>query len=397
MVRVFDSDPAHLERVPLWLLVAAAPLGLVSTWGALFTFISCAAMSYVMYLQIQKGASIWLAARDRLMGSAFVVLLFYIYVSMFMHYTERDGADHYTLLTGSVEVGGLLTPHPQVFFATGALLLIGLSGMVVALTLGAAWHLCGTERWKAVAGIMLGGAALMILLQPILYWNFFHLQASWITSGNYGAALIIGWFLRPNFSLLPMGAYGFFGALFGLLLAREASASTIKRVGYSLGAILILASLAVWAIQGEFPDPFSHGIDPKMYLLNMGCFIILATVTVVFYDRCAENDFQRRAGKTVWVRRIGMIALTVYLLESLVSALLYQAFNWALPGAMPFNAPVSIAFLVILQVFWMTVVVLWARVDFKYSFEWLLTFILGRLRGKPSTRLNVRATLYGQE
>jgi hypothetical protein len=111
-------------------------------------------------------------------------------------------------------------------------------------------------------------------------------------------------------------------------------------------------------------------------------------------DFCSEEARAVVARRSVWLRRMGMAALSVYLLESFTATVFGRLYVplWTASGEFPRQPLPIVLFLAGLVGFWVLVVNLWARVEFRYGLEWLLVTVTGRIRGVNSQRLRAGTT-----
>jgi len=99
---------------------------------------------------------------------------------------------------------------------------------------------------------------------------------------------------------------------------------------------------------------------------------------------------------TTALRRISMVALTIFLLEGPVAVSLGRIYMWAIgsPAEFPKNPLYIIPFIVLVLAFWYGVVKVWEKFGFKYGAEWLSIQIVGWVKQKKSMRLDPAYTLY---
>jgi hypothetical protein len=102
------------------------------------------------------------------------------------------------------------------------------------------------------------------------------------------------------------------------------------------------------------------------------------------------------AYRTTFLVRFGLLALTIYMLDGLLSELLVRIFRAFLGQDFVFadNVFVSIIFVALVIFIWYVILRIWEKRDFKYSFEWRIVNFVGRLRGRKSSRLKVDEVLY---
>jgi len=215
---------------------------------------------------------------------------------------------------------------------------------------------------------------------------------------------ILTWFLvilAGDFEpLFPCLSTAFVGAIIGLFLAHPQSSKKFFQIGFfaatgslATGALLIAAGMTFSAF---------HRPALTNHLLQLGgqLFAVLIPLRLVEFrgraQKAANTKFIR------FMRRWAMVALTVYALE------IYDIFpEWTLnlflgkiAGLNFFERiftfdqlPLALA-VAVYSVFWYYILLLlWGKVNYKGSLEWLLIQIQGMVSKQKSQRLNVNLML----
>ncbi len=392
--RVFKGDLGYVDKIPTHVLIMLVPFILIGTWGALFTFVSVTANSYVMRRTVEKGGRLGKAAGERVLSGVFVVLFHYFNMFLFAHFGPQGDRVHRSLITGFLETGEWRLPSAHALYYSGTLLLIGLMGIISAALLYLLWRKDGFHKDRRNLLVLTAIAVILLFSFPFLYQRYEPLIPVMVAHGNYPGAVLLAWLLRPQFSIFPMGAFGIFGVMFGILLAKGTSRDKIRKFGYGSGLSLILIDLVLLAVLGP-PDLTKLVWPITLYLFNLGALILLATFLMMRLDFSSDEERKRRARRTLWIRRFSMVALTVFVLESTIAVLWSHLFEYLWPGLFPFNAAGVIAYLAAVLLTWFLIVWMWEKYGFKYSFEWFLVRIIGRLRGRRSGRMNIDEVIYG--
>lgn len=123
--------------------------------------------------------------------------------------------------------------------------------------------------------------------------------------------------------------------------------------------------------------------------------LAFCTWLILRMEYCSEEQRGRVAARTLWLRRLGMVALTAFCLESFVAVVFAKAYLWALgvESGFPRTLPYIIPFVAVVLIFWNTVFYFWAKVNFKFSLEWWVSGIVCWVRNRPTVRLQTEEVL----
>ncbi len=403
---VFGNDPQTVNTVSPWIFIILAPLAILATWAPIFALISGTANAYMMYSAVRSAVET--EKRQQVLRQLFYrglvvsgLLYFFSLLNMaFMHQSmEFNGAFRHTLLTSTLLAGKIHPFSAQLLFYNDALALIATTGLVSTVVLYALWSKGGFV-WKRRNYWVLTGLALGIFaLSPVLHGWWDQSFYSALDQGHYLKAGILKLFIGPNQSPFPNVSFGLFGVLFGIALAQKAPVARIRRFGYGFAALFLLTGIVLITQQGvKVIELTSHTFPIKLHCINMALMLTVCTILITRFEYASPEKRRRFALWTVPLRRVGMAALTVFLLEGTVSVLISKIYLvfWNTPDSFPRN-PVAIGgFILCLFLFWHLALRLWERYDFKYSFEWLVVHCVARVRGRRSSRLNAEVVLYGE-
>jgi hypothetical protein len=78
--------------------------------------------------------------------------------------------------------------------------------------------------------------------------------------------------------------------------------------------------------------------------------------------------------------RFGVAGLTIFFIESVVSAMFFSALRLFIPS-LALDIPGALAFGLILALFWGVILILWEKVGYKYGIEYFYTRILKKYGG----------------
>ena len=399
---VYGNHAEALEKLPLWLIIVFAPFLLLSTWAPVFVVISGIAQAYVLSgLVFQKDPSKPLSLRNffggALVTSLFLYMLSFMNMALFHHPMDYAGKFRYTFVTGALHNGAWLPLDFHLVFYNDALGIIAINGLLVTVMLYLLWKLNCLQRTRR-AGMILGlTTAFIFLLSPFLHSRLDPLFFTALDERRIGLALFLKFFVGVGFSTFPYAAYGMIGMILGLFLAKHKEAKWLRHTGYDVATAMIVSGVVLTIMTGFEPkDVIHHPYPFNMQLIVLGTILLTCLWLMLRLEYCTEEQRARRAKRTLWLRRFGLLALTIFCCESVFSMLLSIGYRklFGYGDFFPKN-PLLISFFISLNVlFWSVVLKNWEKIDFKYSIEWWISRIAGMVRGRPSVRLQADAILY---
>ncbi|HNZ47718.1 MAG TPA: hypothetical protein PKN92_02625 [Candidatus Hydrogenedentes bacterium] len=399
---IYGNNAQALENVPLWQIILFAPLLLISTWAPIFVVISGMAQAYVLSgLILSKKAANALSLRNFFGGvlvtSLFLYLLSLVNMAFFHHPMDYAGEFRYTFLTGALHAGHWVPFDMRLLFYNDALSMISINGLLVTCILYFLWKINWIPRTRKASLLLLGVAASFFALSPLLHQKLDPIFLTAVENGHAGTAFFLRFFVGIGFSTFPYAAYGLTGAILGLFLAKRKEEIWLRRDGYRAATAMVLSSVVLMGITGFAPkDVIHHPYPFKMQLLVLGTILLTCIWLILKLEYFTEEQRAYRAKKTVWLRRFGLLALTIFCFESVLSMLFSKAycFLWGFDEAFPKTAPHILFFLALNVLFWTFVLKFWEKINFKYSIEWWISCLAGIVRGRPSARLQADAVLY---
>jgi hypothetical protein len=237
--------------------------------------------------------------------------------------------------------------------------------------------------------IILIGLPLRLWLAPVVQ--------TWIDEGNYLIAWLVAPLVYDNFPIFPMAGFGLFGAILGLMLAKQEKPKIIlSYTGFQM---------VFWLTIGLLGIRLRGGIDPNLSVLHtvpgvyedffrhlgqLGiCFLFFFLALLVFdilpakYNKNSMKYFG-------WLRRYGLISLTVYMFEAMLAILVFKIFS-LIPGLEGWNDSMvnAVLFGVCMAILWGFISKYWEKSGFKWSVEWIIIQLIEKLSGKKSQKYNI--------
>jgi len=230
------------------------------------------------------------------------------------------------------------------------------------------------------------GSSIMLLSFVRIFLYGYLTQA--IESHNYLLSTFYSFTLANPYPLLPYLAYGFFGALIGLMIF-DNKRKSLKRIVAPIGSFFMLYGLSgMMSFEKTISTP-----DWFWYFktnFELGAFILLLIFTFFFL----ENK-TKLIGKLSFIKRFSRVSLSVYMLETFLSEIVRLVLNAFYPM---WNQTINNCLLFggLNILIWIIILFYWEKVNFKYSLEYFWVKFFGRL-GKKSTKMKYLGSNAGKE
>lgn len=401
---VFNNDPEALNTLPKWLLITFAPVMILATWAPIFVVVSGVANAYVLHNvmtrhQEKQGAGVPFRSfmAGPLVTGVFLYSLSMLNMGFLHHAMNYNGSFQHTLLTGSLHEGSWQAFSPDLLFYNDALSLVAVSGILINLLLYVLWSGNGFNRMRRTVKWIAAIAAGVLLVSPVVHGLLNSVFFNALNGDRFITAFALKLFIGPNLSIIPFVSYGLMGALIGIALARRAPASLFRRYGYGIAAAMIAGGALLFVVQGFAPTEIALHPQPlKIHFINLGLMLACCTFLVLHMEYCSEEKRIKVARRTLWLRRVGLMALTLFCLESFFAVLFSNGYLWALgiEGAFPRSPGVIIPYIACILVFWNLVLRAWENADFKYGVEWWMCQLVCIVRKRPTVRLQADEVLH---
>lgn len=397
---VYNNNPQSADSASPWIFILFAPLVILATWAPVFVIISGTSHAYTMHqtlIKYRSSKEINPELNRLFMGGLThsFLLIFFSFVNMlFCHHRVPFMGDFYeTLLTGYIHKGSFPNFSIRLLLYNDALAVIGTSLFIIHVTLYLIWRSGKLANFRftlcllTVIGAVLFFIALPVhhLLTPRLYHAIE--EESWVS------AWVIKFLLAP----LPDVGYGFFGAVFGIALSERVPLRFILRYGYRIGLAFIVLAVSLLLIQGLKPVEFTLCPLPlKLGALDLGLMLWASAFLIQQMEYSDTERRERWARWTLPLRRLSMVALSIFLLEGPIAVTLGRVYLYLLgvQGEFPKHPGYIIPFILIVLTFWFSAVKLWERFGFRYGAEWFSVRVVGWVKRERSQRLNPNFVLY---
>jgi hypothetical protein len=215
-----------------------------------------------------------------------------------------------------------------------------------------------------VSNFLLIGASLFMILSYVRI-PLYNIYLSALDNDNMVIVLLLNWFVAKNNPIFPFFAFALFGAWIGTMLYHFDFKSMRKKILMVAGIYLVIGVLG-YILAPE--TMLERAIDPTWYfimVIQIGLFLLMILFAHQVYDR---NNHKKNI-VSIFLSRYGVAGLTVFFIESVISALLYKFinlfFNFSLdiPGALLYG--------LFLAILWGLILYLWQKKQYKYGIEWI--------------------------
>jgi hypothetical protein len=360
------------------------------TMAGLFYVVMGAVNSYMMYSRIKSKRNTirQIAGSGAIMG-VFLLASHYI----FRWLLSADSGVLYYL----IHDGKWTSPDPKWIIGTCTLAMLGYTSIMLPVVLGFLFRHQGYKKQRRNYLILLISGTIILAVTPFIRDAFARDVVQFIELGKYVEAIFLGAFVYDLFPIFPYIAYGFYGAILGIALARGEDKKTV------LGVLLVGGIF--WLVLGFAGNSFYGGLDPTLYrdfshtaiynktfqqYSQIGFFMIAVMIGLMIFDYIPEEKRRRRHAHFKFIRRFSLISLTIFLFEGLVMAVFRTVMD-AIPIFDGWDDSLAIIALVAFGhvYLWAQAAKQWEKIGYVGSVEWFILKVIGWISGKRSEKFNL--------
>lgn len=367
------------------------------TMAGIFYFISGLVNSYSIYNRVSKDScsrSKWMSG-GVLSGLIFIIFN-YLHRLFFMNgFIGSSSATEpefpIGLLTGMVRDSSNVVFRWSQLTEPGTLSLIGFILIIVTLVLGWIFRSGNTVKPGKIYTILTVLAIIFLLITPFFKYWLRPVYESAYEHGNYFSAMCLG-HICQEFCLFPYLGYGFFGAILGISLARKEDKKLFYRRNWIWTGALLAVGVAGIILFNREDLLGKRIIGASVSYIELAIFILILNILLRYLDFSSTENHERRWSKTLGIRRMGMVALTVYFFEPFVAEILRKFVDYFSGNQLWANQFYWVLLFGFgcLAVWWM-IIWHWSKVNFAGSLEWIIALLILRLAGKRSTKIDFKS------
>jgi hypothetical protein len=384
---------AEALKSPPWWLVA---FGFLLLWAGLFGVVSGAANATATLRRLQRASLApgqpWRYPSSLMSGAlqtfAILFVLHWVWtLAVGNSAVTKDPGDptlRVTMLLGLIYYGFVPRIHPQNWVFASALWMIGSNVLLSSLALRWFYRRQPPHEHDGLSRYLLLLAACVLLATPVLRALLYAPMMYLVEQGGVAIAAAVPLALLVNDPnpVFPFFAYGLMGAVAGVSLVRnEPRVPLYRSLGWSGVVLVLLGGVGLGALGGvvlaDREGIWGHG---PIYFTSLS-YVLLGLFAWLLIGLLALLDPGPASARAPWrpralgpMLRFGRSSLTIFLLEGVVGMLLRVLLDALAPG---WNVPLGnvLAFGLGNVLLWYVILVLWERVDYRYSMEWWLARI----------------------
>jgi hypothetical protein len=383
---LFEVD---LDNPPIIVTI----IGLLLMFAGLFAMIS----GFVHNLQYDRRLEMKVPPaqilKHRLAAGGFVLIVAYIYFIFTgpgLAIFETSSFDN-SILVELIRNGRFAGLSQARLLYVDSLVMIGMNIILCALIAHFANRIVrNRERLPAI--YLISGCLVFALSLVRIPLYEIYLKA--VEMQNLPAVLALNWLVNKNNPILPFLAFGLFGMWIAESALQKGIRGIFKRI-LPVAAPMLIAGIALYIL---LPDTMlKRGIDPLWYaimLAQLGLFSMIIAGFIYFYDGRKDGG-GKTSRLTRYFTRFGVAGLTVFFLESVVSACVYRILQLTIPG-LAFSMTEAIIYGICLASVWGFALMLWEKSNYKYGLEYWYSRLTGRFGGSTkdaelkSRRMNMQ-------
>ncbi len=388
-----NSHESMKEQMTGPLLPILIFLIVLLSMAGLFYFLTGIVNAYSVQGRIVNGKIRWQkAVCFGMAGGLWLVVLNYIQRLFFMNGFfggDQGIAPQYPVgyLTGLIRDAGQVRFYWQQVTEPGTLSLIGLLVIIVSILTGWLLHYRNRINLHQMHGVLiiLAMAALVASVYVKLYVT--PLYEAHFADGNYLKAALLG-HVCQDFSLFPYLGYAIIGMAVGLSLAFGEKKKVFFRKSTLTALGLMGSGILIYLVFDKDKFGGRGTLGAMASLVELGFFVLFLLILLKAFDYTKSNKQQKRKLNTRWIRRFGMLSLTVFILEPVLAEGVKKGVDLLAGNSWSNQFLPVLLFSGFCLFLWHLILKLWQKIGFVGSLEWLTAWVLLKLTRKKSGKVN---------
>lgn len=286
-------------------------------------------------------------------------------------------------------IGAIRNPSDIQFYwnqitEPGTLAVVGLIIIIVGLTLNVLLQQDQKNQPEKIYRQLFIFGSIILLISPFVKYLVtpFYLEA--FTQGNFGGAIFFGYFCQ-EFAIFPYLGYGFYGSIVGITIARGESFVEIKKRIFNLIKPLVLVGI-FWLIIGDRDTALGERLmGAGVSYIELGLFLFFEEIALKLWTFGDPAKIAKKQQKIQGITTFGFLSLTIYILEPLIAEILRAIICSIWGTAWMNNFWVILGFGFLCVFVWTIILMIWKKIQYKGSIEWISGKVLYRLANKTST------------
>ncbi len=382
-------------------------LSILMSMAGIFYCISGVVNGYMSYSRIKEGKITPKQLLLKGLATGVSLILIGLFFRYFMLRTYDDvvsirprlGVPMMENVTGVIPYLILYGQYPTNFdftilFNVGTIQMIGYSIISVSIILALYFKRNAAENIRKLRIIFLTLGIVIFLSFAIVKPLLGPIAERLTEEGKYFITFFLSPFTEGLFPLIPHLAFGFFGAFFGVELARDdlepKKFAKQMRIFYAVTAVSGLLFLVVLAVT---VGTDTYALEEWYYLMarklfQLGVYFALFLLCLEFFDFPSEEKRKRRMKWTRPVKEMGRMTMTIYMLEGILAVSLQRLIApfWSTWNATVGNA---VLFGLINLAVWIIIVLIWRQFKYKGTLEHLSAVLIKAMSGQKSHKIEI--------
>lgn len=197
-----------------------------------------------------------------------------------------------------------------------------------------------------------------------------------LDEGNYTLYFLLNWLVNKNNPILPYITFGLFGMWIASSLISYGWKKTYPKV-VVVSLIFFITGIVMYIM---LPDTMlERSIDMKWYsiiLAQIGLFMLMVLGVLKVFDFSKKTSLKNNF-LIKFVTRFGVAGLTVFFVESIVSAFVFRFLRLMMPD-LTLTMTQALIYGFTLSLFWGIVLILWEKTGYQYGLEYLYGKIVSK-------------------
>lgn len=355
-------------------------MSFMALWGGIFIIYSMVVNTIMIMKRSQQGTGSKFLKYAITTG---IIYIFFHYIlNIFLGRWNNDFINNkpdMTVVASSLRSMHFVMPQLGKYFEGSSLSTIALNLIVLSLVLYLILRKNGVVKEKRNY-LILGISGFLIMALSFVRVPIFHLFTQAMEAKDYILATFYSFTIANPYPLLPYLAYGFFGAMIGMMIYQKRN-NLLKLIILPLGVIFLTFGLyGVMNFEKTISTP-----DYFWYFktnFELGIFLLLLVFTTLVLE--PRSKFLSKFLVIKWFSRV---SITIYMLETATSEIIrivmfsiLPSWNQTINGCLMFGG--------LNIILWIVILFFWRKTNFKYSLEYFWVLFFKKL-GKNSTKMDL--------